>query len=106
MASDVFYAWQSDTSEKLNRYLVRDALKDAVKRVRATSLTESPRIDHDTKDISGTPDVFLTILEKIEQCAVFVADVTPVAVTSKGKQVPNPNVMLVARTRLTASFKA
>ncbi len=34
----------------------------------------SPRLDHDTKDMPRTSDVFSTIIEKIERCAVFVAD--------------------------------
>ena len=33
-------------------------------------------------------------LAKIQQAAVFVADVTPIAVSDGGKQVANPNVLI------------
>jgi hypothetical protein len=99
MSRDVFYAWQSDTDERVNRYLIRDALRLALNSLhRDTAVTESPRLrlDHDTKDVPGTPDIFTTILSKIESCAIFVADVTPVAAVNKEKAKPvaNPNVMI------------
>ena len=95
MSATVFYAWQSDIERRHNQYFIRDALTKALKDVRSgASLSESPRLDHDTEGVTGTPDIFATILDKITGCAVFVADVTPVASTSRGKQVPNPNVLL------------
>jgi hypothetical protein len=51
-------------------------------------------IDHDTQGVGGSPPIAETILRKIREAAVFVADVTPVAKTVGGKYVPNPNVMI------------
>jgi hypothetical protein len=55
---------------------------------------ERPSLTHDTKDISGTPDIVATILAKIDSCAVFVADVTPVGILESGKALANPNVLI------------
>lgn len=52
------------------------------------------RLDHDTKDETGTPDIPYVICEKISSSAIMVADVTLVGSTSAGKKLPNPNVMV------------
>jgi hypothetical protein len=91
----VFYAWQSDRLERLNRHLIRFALNLAAK-----SISEDPsvgarvRIDADTEGVLGHVPVTDTILKKIAACDAFVPDLTFVAVTEAGKLVPNPNVML------------
>ena len=97
----VFYAWQNDTPSKSNRYLIRDLLEGASKSIRNDAIVEdSPRLDYDTRGISGTPEIASTIFSKIKQCAVFVADVTFVGAAlsmvpnSERKLLPNPNVML------------
>jgi hypothetical protein len=43
--------------------------------------------------VPGTPPITDTILKKIQNCDIFVPDVTFVASTAGGKLVPNPNVM-------------
>ncbi|NSZ75042.1 hypothetical protein G6L74_14925 [Agrobacterium tumefaciens] len=42
--------------------------------------------------VPGTPNISETILNKIRECEIFVGDVTFVAKTEGGKQIPNPNV--------------
>lgn len=91
----IFYAWQSDSNERANRYFIRDAIKAAIKDLRRDdTIEDAPRLDHDTKGVAGTPDIFRTILDKIEQAGIFLADITYVAKTAEGKFMPNPNVML------------
>lgn len=97
----VFYAWQNDLPNDINRYLIRDAVKEATRDIRNDAeVEESPRIDHDTKGVSGTPDISATINEKIIKSSVFIADVTFVGTAEfsdcrdKPKIIPNPNVML------------
>ncbi len=91
----LFYAWQSDTAQKANRFLIRDAVDDALKHINATStIDNAPRLDHDTKNISGTPEIAGSIYEKIGSAGLFLADVTFVGKTSGGKQLSNPNVLL------------
>lgn len=95
MAITIFYSWQSDTPSKTNHRFIKEALDDAVKLLVADGhVEEAPRVDHDTKDVHGDPDIFPTILHKIERCDVFIADVTIVASTPEGKNIPNPNVLL------------
>lgn len=94
MNAPIFYSWQSDAPDADCRYFIRDALKDAVKLLkRDDEVIPSPRLDHDTKDVPGMPDVATTILEKVTGSAVFVADLTLVA-RAEGKKCPNPNVAL------------
>jgi hypothetical protein len=91
----VFYAWQSDTLERLNRHLIRFALNLAAKNISDDPTTHvRVRIDADTEDVLGHVPVTDTILKKIAVCDAFVPDLTFVALTEVGKLVPNPNVML------------
>lgn len=79
----------------MHRYFVRDALKDACKLVAIDSdyqEAERPEVDYDTNNVAGTPDITKTILEKIAKANVFVADMTPVAVTDPGALQPNTGV--------------
>lgn len=94
MKATIFYSWQSDAPEANNRYFIRDALKTAVKILnRDDEVIPSPRLDHDTKDVAGMPDVAATILEKVTGSAIFVADLTLVA-RAGAKKLPNANVAL------------
>lgn len=106
----VFWSWQADLDARLHQYLVRDALRDACDHIaRADEVDEAnrPQIDHDTAGLIGTPDIVASILRKIEEAAVFIADVTPVGRTVSAENQPrrpakdlplvkflqNPNVM-------------
>src|SRR5438270_577713 len=93
----LFFAWQFDSPPNDNRYLIRDAAKDAVKRVAADAdVEESPRLDHDTKGLSGTPEVANAIFAKIERAGMFLGDVTYVGLSRSHdkhkKKLPNMNV--------------
>ncbi len=109
----IFWSWQSDHDGKISHYFVRDALSDAIKTIKASSVLEEPseadrraqlHLDHDTKGKTGWVDITQSIFEKIENAAVFVADVTPVVVSSSkidadGKEIGirpimNPNVAI------------
>ena len=93
----VFWSWQSDTPQASGRHFVRAALDMAVEELAGhpdLEDAERPEVDSDTSDVPGSPPIAETILRKIRECAVFVADVTPVATTPGGKKVVNPNVMI------------
>jgi len=95
VAITIFYSWQSDSPSKTNHRFIKDALESAVKKLLADGhVEEAPRVDHDTKDVHGDPDIFPTILQKIDKCDVFIADVTIIGTTPDGKNIPNPNVLL------------
>ena len=53
-----------------------------------------PSVTSDTQGVAGTPDIVATILAKIDEAAVFVGDVTPIAISGTGKACANPNVLL------------
>ncbi len=106
----VFWSWQSDRDPKLHHYFVRDAIKEACKLIATDPDYEEadrPEVDHDTKGVTGSPDIASTILSKIASANVFIADMTPVGVTdpatlqpsveedkrSEPKFLQNPNVM-------------
>ncbi len=91
----VFYSWQSDLPNTLNRGLIRKAFDDAIRAINADlSVEEAIRIDQDTQGVSGSPPITETILRKIEQCSVFIPDVSFVCGTEETRKSPNPNVMI------------
>lgn len=83
----IFWSWQSDTPGKTGRHFVREALAEAIERLKGPQDVEEPverdlrdaiHLDHDRKGVSGTPELARTIFGKIDRSAVFVADVTTV----------------------------
>ena len=94
MEHTVFLSWQSDLPE--TRSVVRWALERAVKSLnRGGTLEQALRVDQDTENVAGWPDIAATLLDKIEKCELFVADLTPInGPESDCRLTPNPNVML------------
>lgn len=87
----IFFSWQSDIKPVRNK--LKSALEIAAKRIsKELEEADRPEIDSDTQGTFGSEDIFNTILEKIDEATLFIADVTPIAVT-KTKLIPNPNVM-------------
>jgi len=85
----VFYSWQSDVPSKFNRTFIEKALTKALKRLRSDATLEPAlrdteiRLDKDTQGVAGSPPIAETILKKIEECAVFVADLSFVGESSQ-----------------------
>src|ERR1700680_3596064 len=97
----VFYSWQNDLPKKCNRTFIRGALEEAVRRVVAAAQVEDPpRVDSGMEGIAGSPEVATVMFQKIDRCALFVADTTLVGTSppsepdEQPKRVPNPNVSL------------
>ena len=88
----IFYSWQSDLPKKTNLNAIRKALAEACRRLEAqdASLTLVP--DEATRDTSGSPNIALKILEKIEGAAIFIADITTITPPEAPRPCPNPNV--------------
>jgi len=101
----LFYSWQSDTPAALNRSFIEETLTAAIKRIKSEAVVE-PAIrntelvlDKDTEGVPGSPPIAQTILAKIDQCSVFVADLTFVGSSlsdlgSRQRLFPNPNVLI------------
>jgi len=93
-ARTVFYSWQSDLPNSVNRGMIGDSLDRAVKAIVADdSIVVDLVVDRDTQSVPGAPDIAATIFEKIEHAAIFVADVSIVH-RGDGRAFPNPNVLI------------
>lgn len=108
----VFWAWQSDHPGEISRYVIREALKQAIEHLKETPDIEEPpeearrrdlHLDHDTEGMTGMPSVGDAILAKIAGSTVVVCDVTPVGTTppipcnegdKPGRPLMNPNVAI------------
>ena len=88
----IFYSWQSDTAAYENKDLIRECIDEL-----AYKDSECIESDRDTKGVLGTPDIVKTICDKIKECDIFVADITPVCEyktsDNRTKKAPNANVM-------------
>jgi len=82
----LFYSWQSDTPS--NRGLIQKCIREALKVVKHFELETA------TRGTAGSPDITSTILGKIDDSNMIIADVTIVNPSScKARLMPNPNVM-------------
>ena len=102
--STVFYSWQSDLPE--TRGVIQWALYKATKNLnRDLDLDEPLRVDQDTEGVAGWPDITSALFDKIDQCEVFVADITPInGPNSDFRITPNPNVLLELGYALATGF--
>lgn len=100
----IFWSWQSDTPGKIGRHFIRDVLNDAIAEIKSSGQIEEPdsreginnlHLDHDIKNVVGSPDLANLIFEKIDASTVFVGDVTTTGTTlySKKKLI-NSNVAI------------
>lgn len=56
---------------------MQDALDTAIGLLAEdASLVVRPELDHDTQGVPGSPSVIAAVLRKIDECSVFVGDVT------------------------------
>ena len=89
----LFYSWQSDLPSSRNWGFIQECIEEAIKVVSAESIQLIPALDRDTQGEPGAPDIADTILAKIDNCDMFVCDVSIIAGTGTSKATPNPNVI-------------
>ncbi|MFI5330802.1 MAG: hypothetical protein ACHQ2F_07175 [Desulfobaccales bacterium] len=100
MAITIFYSWQSDLPNRLNRTFIEKALEKAIKKlgqdmeVQEALRDEDMKLDKDTKGVPGTPAIAEEIFNKISNCGVFIADLTFVGKSINNRLLPNPNVLI------------
>lgn len=88
----VFYSWQSDNSK--TRSYIENALKKASAEIAENPEIEvAPRVDKDTQGVAGAIHIVDTIKRKIDDCGIFLADVSLVDSASSGRSIVNQNVM-------------
>ncbi len=90
----VFFSWQSDSDNADGRSFIKNALQNAIKR---TDEKYQLTYDEATRDESGSIDIIATVLKKIDEADIFIADVTLIYQfqnkNGKRKYSPNPNVV-------------
>ena len=95
-SNTVFYSWQSNLSHKTNRYFIEECINEAIKEVNKNSDIKLV-LDADTRNVPGSPDIVTTILDKIDDSAIFVGDVSLLERKSEtDKMQCNQNVMFEA----------
>ncbi|SPP97824.1 hypothetical protein [Bradyrhizobium vignae] len=108
----LFWSWQADTPGPVARFFVRDTLLEAIDALRADKDLVEPiereardalHLDSDRQGVPGSPDLAATIFGKIEQSAVFVADVTLVGATGGARSSSIAMSPLNMATRITHS---
>lgn len=92
----VFWSWQNDLDPNRHRLFVKSCLQEALSgagKELGLEDADRPELDHDPKNERGMVDIAATVLNKIAESAIFVADVTPISRATNGKALPNPNVL-------------
>ena len=91
----VFYSWESDLPAKTTRNLIEGCLNKAIQQLgRDDEVDIDPSLDRDTRNVSGSPVILDAILEKIDNCSAFVADVSIINSGELSRPTPNPNVIM------------
>lgn len=94
MPKTIFYSWQSDLPNNVNRGFILDCLERAVRAIASEDLSLEFDVDRDTLDVSGSPDIVATIFNKIDDATMFIADTTFVTGGEGQRRSPNPNVLV------------
>lgn len=90
-APKIFYSWQATLNGSANRNFIRKCLVQAIDNINQSLEIEGRDeavLDSDTANTPGSPDIIRTILSKVDESTIFVADITLV-----NESQPNSNVM-------------
>ena len=90
----IFYSWQNQRPPKANRFLIRDALEAALQQLaQDESRPLAFALEQDARGAAGAAEISAVLLQKIADCAIFIADITPVGTLISSKSTLNPNVL-------------
>ena len=90
---NIFYSWQSDLERKSNNYLIKAILKKIVSGINL-KIEEPIRLDHDTKNLTGSPEIKTNLFHKIDNAKIFIADVSIINKDVEFRPTSNPNVLV------------
>lgn len=79
MKYTIFYSWQSDTNPNFNRCLIRDCINSAIKNIENKGQLKGVffnDLQESTSNVPGSPDTVQTIEERIDNCDIFIGDLT------------------------------
>jgi len=97
----VFFSWQSDLSANKTSRFIRECIDLAIEFVQDVETIEAER-DEATSGLTGSPDIVQSILKKIDECELFITDISQCfKIDSQNvkedadltKVSPNPNVL-------------
>jgi hypothetical protein len=89
----IFYSWQSDLPNPINRGFIQGELEALAKEITAEGAVVV-EVDRDTSGVAGSPDIGKTILAKIDAADAFVADLSIInSDAPQERKMPNPNVV-------------
>lgn len=91
----IFYSWQSDLPKNKTRNFIRRCIDEAIDLAEESEAIDAER-DEATTGVTGSPNIVTTLFDKIDDCDLFVADISLcfVGIQNGQKKSPNPNVML------------
>ncbi|SHI89061.1 hypothetical protein SAMN02745229_03795 [Butyrivibrio fibrisolvens DSM 3071] len=72
----VFYSWQSDLPGNKTKWFINECIKEAVENCNLVVEGIEIVADRDTQGKTGSPNIMQTIFEKIDECDLFIADVS------------------------------
>lgn len=91
---NIFYSWQSDLPQETNLNGIRSCLRDAASLLEGEISNVHIELDEATRNTSGSPNIPMTIFNKIENTDIFICDITIINENYSGRKVPNPNVLI------------
>ena len=91
----IFYSWQSDLPGSKTRNFIRECIDEAIDLALESEAIEAER-DEATTGTTGSPNIVTSLFSKIDDCDLFVADLSLCFTEDqeKEKRSPNPNVLL------------
>lgn len=89
----IFYSWQDNLPHKTNRKFIEKLLEDVISEFNE-EVQQKLILDQATRELPGIPDIVKSILQKIDESNIFIADITTVCKDEKERNFPNSNVML------------
>ena len=91
----IFYSWQSDLTASKTRNFIRECIDEAIDLAQESEAIEAER-DEATTGITGSPNIVTTLFSKIDDCDLFIADLSMgfTEDQKKEKRSTNPNVLL------------
>jgi len=91
----IFYSWQSDLPKETNLNGIRQALRISANDVENSINNISIELDEATRKTAGSPNIPLTIFEKISKADIFICDLTTInSSDTENRKVSNPNVLI------------
>ncbi len=94
MPKTIFFSWQLDTPSNNNKTFIWEAIQSACSVQEEQDSEICSRPQEGATGIPGAPNIIDTIFKRIRDSSVFIADLTFVGETAKGKKLSNPNVLI------------